>query len=215
MLERVKVAPLFASHSFWNTQPVVKFEEAKKEAVRQGPLKKLQLQDVPTALTPLPEGFEWATLDVNTKDLDEVYELLRDHYVEDEGLFRMKFTPQFLRWVFNFPGQHKDWIAGIRLKDTKELISFVSASPVKARFGEIAVEMGYVSFVTVSRKFRSKRLFPRLMQEMTRRINLKSIWQVLFTSSKVIPTPFCETWFYQRFLNYKMLCDVVFSVTVA
>eukprot|EP00826_Nyctotherus_ovalis_P056726 TRINITY_DN7718_c0_g1_i8.p1 TRINITY_DN7718_c0_g1~~TRINITY_DN7718_c0_g1_i8.p1 ORF type:complete len:336 (+),score=56.10 TRINITY_DN7718_c0_g1_i8:109-1116(+) len=207
--------PMYAAHSFWNTQHVVNFEEAKSHDRPQGPLKNLRLEDISTAPLALPEGFEWAVIDPSTKDLEEVCELLRGHYVEDEGLFRMAFSLEFLRWTLTVPGQYDDWALGIRLKETKELVAFESQTPIRMRLGDVEVDMAYLSFGTIHRKYRSKRFTPLLIQEATRRANLRSIWSILFTSAKVIPAPFSETWFYQYFLNVKKLVDVAVYLTLA
>jgi glycylpeptide N-tetradecanoyltransferase len=45
-------------------------------------------------------GFEWVTMDLeDEKQLEEVYELLTNHYVEDkDATFRFKYSPSFLNW---------------------------------------------------------------------------------------------------------------------
>lgn len=215
VLAMKREAPLYAAHSFWSTQHVVKFEEAKSQDRPQGFLKKLRLEDISTVPLALPEGFEWTIIDPNTKDLEEVYELLKGHYVEDEGLFRMAFSLEFLKWMFTIPGQYDDWALGIRVKDTKELIAFECQTPIRMRMGGVEVDMAYMSFGSVNRSYRSKRLVPLFIQEATRRANLRSIWSLLFTSSKVIPAPFSETWFYQRFFDVKKIVDVAFCLTLA
>ena len=57
------------------------------EEIRQEPL-------------PLPDSFEWATVDLNDPaQLQEVYELLTGHYVEDvDPSFRFDYSADFFRW---------------------------------------------------------------------------------------------------------------------
>jgi len=45
-------------------------------------------------------GFEWVTMDLTDEvQLEEVYDLLSNHYVEDaEAMFRFKYSPSFLNW---------------------------------------------------------------------------------------------------------------------
>jgi glycylpeptide N-tetradecanoyltransferase len=45
-------------------------------------------------------GFEWVTMDLEDEaQLDEVYDLLTNHYVEDkDATFRFRYSPSFLNW---------------------------------------------------------------------------------------------------------------------
>lgn len=49
----------------------------------------------------LPEKFEWCELDLeNANNIQEVYTLLYENYVEDEdGCFRFNYSKDFLRWA--------------------------------------------------------------------------------------------------------------------
>ena len=68
----------------------------------------------------LPAGFEWGAVDLNNDEhAREVYELLRDNYVEDsESSFRFDYPVEFLRWALLVPGYHQDWHVGVRVTKT-------------------------------------------------------------------------------------------------
>jgi glycylpeptide N-tetradecanoyltransferase len=90
-----------ASHAFWKTQPVPSFEEmANKEKIKDGPIKEIKIDEVDKNPSPMYPGFEWVTMDLeDEKQLEEVYELLTNHYVEDkDATFRFKYSPSFLNW---------------------------------------------------------------------------------------------------------------------
>jgi len=90
-----------ASHAFWKTQPVPSFEEmANTEKIKDGPIKEIKIEEVDKNPSPMYPGFEWVTMDLeDEKQLDEVYELLTNHYVEDkDATFRFKYSPSFLNW---------------------------------------------------------------------------------------------------------------------
>jgi glycylpeptide N-tetradecanoyltransferase len=90
-----------ASHAFWKTQPVPSFDEmANKEKIKDGPIKDIKIEEVDRNPSPMYPGFEWVTMDLeDEKQLDEVYELLTNHYVEDkDATFRFKYSPSFLNW---------------------------------------------------------------------------------------------------------------------
>lgn len=87
-----------ASYKFWSTQPVPRFDE--KGQMVEGPIKVINPDEVPKQPDPLLEGFEWVTLDLtDEKELQELYELLTNHYVEDDNaMFRFNYSRSFLDW---------------------------------------------------------------------------------------------------------------------
>ena len=89
------------SHAFWKTQPVPTFDElASKEKIVDGPIKQIDIERVSKEPSQMYPGFEWVTMDLeDEKQLEEVYELLHNHYVEDqEAMFRFRYSPSFLNW---------------------------------------------------------------------------------------------------------------------
>jgi glycylpeptide N-tetradecanoyltransferase len=91
-----------ASHAFWKTQPVPSFDEmaTAKDKIVEGPIKEIDIEKVDKNPSPMYPGFEWVTMDLeDEKELEEVYELLTNHYVEDnEAMFRFRYSPSFLNW---------------------------------------------------------------------------------------------------------------------
>jgi glycylpeptide N-tetradecanoyltransferase len=54
--------------------------------VEPGPIEEKKAEDVEKEPIKLPEGFEWANIDMyKDEDAQEVYDLLDNHYVEDTG----------------------------------------------------------------------------------------------------------------------------------
>jgi hypothetical protein len=88
-----------SSHQFWSTQPVPKYGEVKTE-IQEGPIMEINQAQVATKPSSLLAGFEWVTMDLTKKEeLTEVFELLSEHYVEDEDSeFRLNYSPYFLKW---------------------------------------------------------------------------------------------------------------------
>jgi glycylpeptide N-tetradecanoyltransferase len=90
-----------ATHAFWKTQPVPSFDEmANKEKIQDGPIKEIKQDEVDKNPSPMYPGFEWVTMDLeDEKQLEEVYDLLTNHYVEDkDATFRFRYSPSFLNW---------------------------------------------------------------------------------------------------------------------
>lgn len=88
-----------ANYKFWATQPVPRFDE-DKTAVQDGPIKIIKPEEVSKEPDPLLDGFEWVTLDLtDEKEIAELYDLLTNHYVEDDNaMFRFNYSRAFLNW---------------------------------------------------------------------------------------------------------------------
>lgn len=86
-----------ASYKFWQTQPVPRFDDKESAG---GPIKMIDPEKVSKEPDALIEGFEWATLDLtNETELQELYDLLTNHYVEDDNaMFRFNYSRSFLHW---------------------------------------------------------------------------------------------------------------------
>lgn len=212
MLREMKdMAPLYEQHKFWDTQPVPNFQETKGKEIEQGPLEIKEIKDVRPEPYALPETFEWVTIDINNDlELNEVYDFLRDHYVGDSaGSYRFRYTPNFIRWALTPPEYHKEWILGVRVKVNKKLIGFISGIPLKVSVNGKVIETAEIDFLCIHEKLRTKRLAPVLIKEVTRRVNLKGIWQAIYTAGRYIPTPIAYTRYYYRSINYKKLLDVL------
>lgn len=88
------------SYKFWQTQPVPRFDEKHNAEREDGPIKEVTPEQIPKEPGPLVEGFEWCTLDLSKdNEITELYELLSNHYVEDENaMFRFNYSQAFFNW---------------------------------------------------------------------------------------------------------------------
>ncbi|PVH97635.1 glycylpeptide N-tetradecanoyltransferas-like protein [Periconia macrospinosa] len=210
-----KNAKDMASYTFWKTQPVPSFEEmaAGKDTIVDGPIKEIDIECVPKEPSPLLEGFEWVTMDLeDSKQIDEVYDLLYNHYVEDqEAMFRFRYSPSFLDWALKAPGWKKDWHVGIRASKSGKLVAFISGIPVRLRVRERVLESSEINFLCVHKKLRSKRLAPVLIKEITRRCYVDGIFQAVYTVGSLLPTPVSTCRYFHRSINWEKLYDVKFS----
>ncbi|KAL1499435.1 hypothetical protein AB1Y20_011640 [Prymnesium parvum] len=68
-----------------------------------------------------------------------------------------------------------------------------------------------VNFLCVHKKLRSKRLAPVLIKEITRRVNMREIFQAAYTAGIVLPKPIARCRYWHRSLNPKKLIEVGFS----
>ena len=109
--------------------------------------------------------------------MNELYEFLRDNYVEDsDNTFRFDYPVEFLKWALLVPGYQQDWFLGVRYGKKKTLYGFISAIPVTMNVKDQKVKMVEINFLCVKKQLRSKGLGPVLIQEIRRRANVNSIW---------------------------------------
>jgi len=62
------------------------------------------------------EELYWCDIDVNKEDeLEELYQLLTNNYVEDDdNTYRFDYSREFLQWALTPPGYRPEWLVGIR-----------------------------------------------------------------------------------------------------
>lgn len=200
-----------ASYKFWQTQPVPRFDEAQK--VEEGQIKDIDPEKVPKEPPPMLEGFEWVTMNIlDERELEEVYDLLTGHYVEDDGaMFRFNYSSSFLNWALKSPGWRKDWHVGVRATKSRRLVAFISGVPVSLRVRSNVFKSTEVNFLCIHKKLRSKRLAPVLIQEITRRSYVQGIFQGLYTGGIVLPKPVSSCRYFHRSLDWLKLYEVGFS----
>lgn len=199
-------------YKFWSTQPVPKLGE-KVES--QGPIDEPKtVADVRPDPYPLPAGYEWVTVNVaDDKELTELYELLRDNYVEDDDSgFRFNYPAPFLKWALTPPGYYKDWHVGLRSKKTGRLVACITGVPATMRVYDHTLHpLCEINFLCVMKKLRSLRLAPVLIKEVTRRVNLCNIWQAAYTAGVMLPKPVTSCQYWHRSINPKKLIETGFS----
>ncbi|EGW30786.1 uncharacterized protein SPAPADRAFT_62646 [Spathaspora passalidarum NRRL Y-27907] len=200
-------------YKFWKTQPVPKLDETIDS---EGPIDATKTPaDIPDTPLPLISDFEWSTLDIeDDAQLDELYKLLYDNYVEDtDATFRFKYSHEFFKWALKPPGWKKEWHVGVRVKATGKLVAFIAAIPItiKLNKSEKVITSVEINFLCIHKKLRNKRLAPVLIKEITRRVNKHDIWQALYTGGIILPTPMAQCRYQHRPINWSKLYDVGFS----
>lgn len=201
-----------ASYKFWATQPVARFDEPDA-AVPDGVIREGDLSKVSKEPGALIDGFEWVTMDLNDEhEMNEVYELLTGHYVEDqEAMFRFNYSASFLDWALKPPGWLKEWHVGVRVSTSRKLVAFISGIPVDLRIRENTIRASEINFLCIHKKLRSKRLAPVLIKEITRRCNQREIWSAIYTAGVVLPKPVSTCRYYHRSLDWVKLYETNFS----
>ncbi|KAL9017453.1 MAG: hypothetical protein Q9185_005215 [Variospora sp. 1 TL-2023] len=188
-----------ASYKFWQTQPVPRFDET--QPIKEGPIKMIDPEQVPKEPQQLLEGFEWVTMDLtDDKELEEVWELLNGHYVEDDEAMALKA-----------PGWRKEWHVGVRASKSRKLVAFISGVPIALRIRSATLKSTEINFLCIHKKLRSKRLAPVLIQEITRRCYQLGIFQAIYTAGIVLPKPVSSCRYFHRSLDWLKLYEAGFS----
>lgn len=200
-----------ASYKFWATQPVARFDE-DDTLQPDGPVRPNN-PEVPTEGAALLDGFEWVTMDLTDEhQMNEVYELLTHHYVEDqEAMFRFNYSSSFLNWALKAPGWLKEWHVGVRVIASKKLVAFISGIPASLKVRKNDIKCSEINFLCIHKKLRSKRLAPVLIKEITRRCNIENVWNAIYTAGIVLPKPVSTCRYFHRSIDWLKLNDVGFS----
>ena len=165
----------------------------------------------------LPEGYEWKDVDLSKQnELDKLYEFLKSNYVEDDDhMFRFDYSKDFLKWHLNPPGFYPEWLISVVLEDKaknkKKMIGFIAGLPIKVHIHGTDITLAEIDFLCVKKEFRSRRLAPVLIQEVSRRIHMRNMWWAVYTSGTLLPKPFCQATYYHRNLDVKKLVDIKFT----
>ncbi|GJC84336.1 glycylpeptide N-tetradecanoyltransferase [Colletotrichum tofieldiae] len=174
-------------------------------------MQKLNLQDIMTGLASAGKNAKdmasykfWATQPV--PKFGESEQKIEDGPIRIQKVEEVPTEPALMA-----PGWRKEWHVGVRASQSRKLVAFISAIPVNLRVRKNVVVCSEVNFMVVHKKLRGKRLAPVLIKEITRRSNLREIWQGLYTGGVVLPKPVSTCRYFHRALNWQKLYEVGFS----
>ncbi|KAH7340202.1 N-myristoyl transferase [Rhizoctonia solani] len=207
-----KNAKDLGEHKFWRTQPVPQLGD--EPPTEDGPIEPSKpKEEIRQDPYPLPSGYEWSTVDIEEPtQAKEVYELLSANYVEDhDAAFRFRYSAEFFAWALQPPDYHKDWLIGVRVSSNKKLIAFIAGVPLKLRVRQNILDTSEINFLCVHKKLRSKRLAPVLIKEVTRRCNIRGIFQAIYTAGVLLPTPVSTARYFHRIIQVQKLVDAGFT----
>ncbi|CDS39669.1 glycylpeptide N tetradecanoyltransferase [Echinococcus multilocularis] len=198
-------------YKFWRTQPVPDIGEEITENEPMEP--NVPVSQIRAESYSLPAEFVWCDLDLNnSKELDELFTLLNENYVEDDDhIFRFAYARDFLKWTMQPPGWRPEWHVSVRVAKNKKLVGFIAGMPCDIRVYNKTKKMVEINFLCVHKRLRDKRMAPVLIREITRRVNLHAIYQAVYTSGVVLPRPVATCRYWHRPLNPRKLVDVGFS----
>ena len=81
------------------------------------------------------------------------------------------------------------------------MLAFISGTPLKVVIERQTVKMAEINFLCAHKRLRSKKIAPLMIKEITRKVNLSNVWQAIYTSGALFPTPFGAAIYFHRNLN--------------
>ena len=210
-----KSGAIKTEYKFWGTQPVQQFY--RDPPTKFGPIiTDNKIENEQKEPYSLPEGYEWGDIDLSkSNELDKLFEFLKTNYVHDDSsLFGTEYSKEFLKWYFSFPNSKK-WLISVlkedKKKNKKKIVGFISAITTKISVNGTEIQTVKTNFLCVKKELRSHNLATVLMQELIRRVHLENIWQGIFATFTLVPTPFCKTLYCYRNINVQKLIDVRYT----
>eukprot|EP00915_Cephaloidophora_sp_WS-2016_P000104 GHVH01000183.1.p1 GENE.GHVH01000183.1~~GHVH01000183.1.p1 ORF type:complete len:508 (+),score=64.73 GHVH01000183.1:21-1544(+) len=212
-----------AWHKFWGSQPVCSEEVMNSitDCSMSGPIIQQTIEDISKEAVSLQNKGRldisnkvyWDEVDLDDEQqLNEVYELLKKNYVEDDGAnFRFEYSKQFLRWALMVPGKRKDWHVCLRTISSKRMVAFISAVPVKMCIHHKEVLCVEINYLCAMKGFRELGLAPILISEITRRVRLTGVFQAVYTSGVTLPGSYVDCRYYHRTLDFEKLYAISFT----
>jgi glycylpeptide N-tetradecanoyltransferase len=205
-------------HTFWDQQPMPnKFgEEPPAGEAEPEMIDNKIAENVSPDPIALDEelGLEWCDAAWGAASLQSICEQVFELSKTGEPEETTSFSPDtgFLVWSMNPPNMRRDWLVGIRQRDSGLLVGFICGLPMSACIGGAVVEkVMEIKNLYVHPAFRGKRLTPILISEVSRRVRQHNYCVALYTSSVTITRPLCKARFYQRPLNVVKLSAVRFK----
>ena len=205
-------------HTFWDQQPMPnKFNE---HAPADDPALEMIDNKIAENVSPDPIALdeelelEWCDAAWQEASLQSICEQVFELSKTGEPEEATSFSPDtsFLMWSMNPPGMRREWLVGMRRRDSGLLVGFICGLPMSAFIGGAVVEkVMEIKNLYVHPAFRGKRLTPILISEVSRRVRLHNFCVALYTSSVTITRPLCKARFYQRPLNVAKLSAVRFK----
>lgn len=185
-----------SGHLFWDQQPI----ELLNVYVEQSPI--IESPEFSEQLVALPYDLFWQNIDIdNSMHFEFLYELLRSNYIEDSEMnFRLHYSKDFLKWALRPYCYFDDWQFGVFDRNNK-VVAFISGIPLELISSGVLIKSVQVNFLCIRKEYRTKRLAPLLISELTRRAYQHGIFQALFTGSTKLAEPLSTACYYHKLLN--------------
>jgi glycylpeptide N-tetradecanoyltransferase len=195
------------AHKFWKTQPII---ETKKVSEEIGPIEIVDIDKVRKEPYELLAGFEWSIINIdNENDISELCNFLNDNYLEDKsGTTKFAYSKETLRWILKCPDYFPELFICIRLSSDKKIVATICGIPMHVKVLDKIMKQVEINLLCINKTLRNNRLAPILIQEVTRRTNLRNIFQAVYTAGLDLPNKLVSIQYFHRFVNIKKLHEL-------
>jgi glycylpeptide N-tetradecanoyltransferase len=198
------------SHTFWKTQPVVETTIIPESEF--GPIETPTIDQIKTDSYNLPPGFEFHTLDLdNEEELNKVQQFLNTNYLEsDDENMRFAYSKECIKWITQCPFHYPELFICVRTTNNKSIIATIFGIPANVKIYDKIIPQIEINLLCVNKKFRNKRLAPVMIKEVTRRTNLRGIFQAVYTAGLDLPNKLATLQYMHRIIDVKRMSSVGF-----
>lgn len=195
-------------YKYWKTKPVIKDHSTILYSQNiESNLKNRKIYSSDESIA-LPNRMEWKIVNIDDQtNLNELHGFLMSYYYDSNIEFKYNFTNEFLKWSLG----NENISISINIKNTNEIIGFISAKIQNLTVFEITKKFAIVTFLCAHPNYRKKNMTQILIDELIRRCVNLNIQQGCFLTPKFIPTPTTTFRTYFRPINYIKLqqCDFI------
>jgi glycylpeptide N-tetradecanoyltransferase len=197
-------------HKFWKTQPVVPTTIILQSEF--GPIQTPSLEQIRDTPYNLPPGFEFHTLNLDDEnELNNVVQFLNANYLEsDDENMRFSYSKESIKWITQSPSHYPELFQCVRTTKTKTIIATIFGIRIKARVYGVIIPQIEIDLLCVDKKFRSKGLAPVMIKEVTRRTNLRGIFQAVYTAGLDLPNVLGTVQYFHRIISVRKMSNIGF-----
>lgn len=188
--------------SFWNTKPVLQYNETASVSCNIEDLSNRKLYNKQNPIN-LPNIMKWVIIDTKNK-IDNVCEFLNEYCDQSP---KIKFTPDLLKlWL-----GHRNVLLGIVKKTDSTLCGIIGCSIYKTTIYDKTNLFAHVVLLCAHNMYRKTNITQTMINELIRYLYVThKISYGLFSSTKKLFQPVSVYSTYIRPLNYIKLCDAGF-----
>lgn len=197
-------------HVFWKTQPIVETQKISESEF--GPIEHFTIEQTKKEPYNLPDGFEFHTLDLNDdEELIKLQTFLNNNYLEsDNENMKFAYSIESIKWMTQCPGYFPELAICVRICSSKLIIATIFGIPMTVKVYDKIMTQVEINLLCVDKLFRNKRLAPVMIKEVTRRTNLRGIFQAIYTGGNNLPNKLCTARYYHRLINVKKMSNIGF-----
>ena len=159
-------------HKFWNKQPVSRNTTPAKEGI---------ISKTPIFNIDLPKDYSFLIepLIFNSSSMLNLINFINNNFSD-----HYKYSKQFLYETLAYPNS-----TNIQLKHNDKIIGFIHAKPINATINKKTIEIKYVDFLCVHKKFRSKNLAALLISKLLSQCSREQVF-IFKKETKSLPFNF-------------------------